>query len=46
MYKVKFSINGLVKEMTISANDSTAVTNIITNMYSESNVQIIDVRRV
>ena len=46
MYKVKIVIDGLVKEITVNANSSFEVQNIITNMYGNGKVQIIDIRRV
>ena len=46
MYKVKIVIDGLVKEITVNANSSFEVQNIITNMYGTGKVQIIDIRRV
>ena len=46
MYKVKIVIDGLVKEITVNANSSFEVQNIITNMYGIGKVQIIDIRRV
>lgn len=46
MYKVKIVIDGLLREMTINANSSVEVQNIITNMYGTGKVQIIDIRRI
>lgn len=46
MYKVKYVIDGVIKEITISANDSLSVQRIISNMYGNGRVQIIDIRRV
>ena len=46
MYKVKIVIDGLVKEITVNANSSVEIQNIITNMYGTGKVQIIDIRRV
>lgn len=47
MYKVKIVINGVLREMTINANNALEVQQIITNMYSGvGGVQIIDIRRV
>lgn len=34
MYKVKIVINGVLREMTINANNAIEVQQIITNMYS------------
>ena len=46
MYKVKIVIDGLVKEITVNANSSVEVQNIITDMYGTGKVQIIDIRRI
>lgn len=47
MYKVKIVINGVLREMTINANNAIEVQQIITNMYSGvGEVEIIDMRRV
>lgn len=46
MYKVKIVIDGLVKEITVNANSSFEIQNIITNMYGTGKVQIIDIRRI
>ena len=46
MYKVKIVIDGLVKEITVNANSSFEIQNMITNMYGTGKVQIIDIRRV
>lgn len=46
MYKVKFTIDGLLKEMTVNANDSNTAMNIVINMYGNGKIQIIDIRRL
>lgn len=46
MYKVKYVIDGVVKEMTVNANDAITAQNLITNMYGQGQVQIIDIRRI
>lgn len=47
MYKVKIVINGVLKEMTVNANSSIEVQNIITNMYTGvGGIEIIDIRRI
>lgn len=46
MYKVKISINGIIKEITVNASSSIEVNQIITNMYGSGKYQIIDIRRV
>lgn len=46
MYKVRISIDGIIKEITVNANDSIMAQNLVTNMYGSGKVQIIDIRRV
>lgn len=46
MYKVRISIDGIIKEMTVNANDAYTAQQIVTNMYSNGNIQIIDIRRL
>lgn len=46
MYKVKYSINGVLREITINASDAIQAQTMITNMYGGGNVQIIDIRRI
>ena len=46
MYKVKYVINGIVKEITINASDAVQAQSMFTNMYGNGNVQIIDIRRI
>lgn len=46
MFIVKYSIDGLIREMTINANDEANVQAIITNMFSGGNVEIIEIRRI
>lgn len=46
MYKVRISIDGIIKEMTINANDAVTAQNLVTNMYGNGRVQILDVRRI
>lgn len=46
MYKVKYSINGVLREITINANDAIQAQTMFTNMYGGGNVQIIDIRRI
>lgn len=46
MYKVKISVDGIIKEISVNASSSIEVQTIITNMYGTGKVQIIDIRRV
>lgn len=46
MYKVKYSINGVLREITINASDALQAQTMFTNMYGSGNVQIIDIRRI
>lgn len=46
MYKVKYSINGVLREITINASDALQAQTMFTNMYGNGNVQIIDIRRI
>lgn len=46
MYKVKYTIDGIIKEMTVNASDAITAQNLITNMYGTGRIQIIDIRRV
>lgn len=46
MYKVRLSIEGIIKEMTVNASDAVTAQNLVTNMYDSGKVQIIDIRRV
>lgn len=46
MYDVTYSIDGVIKHISIKANDSIAVMNAITNMFGAGRVQIIDMRRM
>lgn len=46
MYKVKISIDGIIKEISVNASSSIEVQTIITNMYGTGRFQIIDIRRV
>lgn len=46
MYDVTYSIDGVIKHISIKANDSIAVMNAITNMFGAGKVQIIDMRRM
>lgn len=46
MYKIRISIEGIIKEITITANDAFSAQQAITNMYGSGKVQIIDIRRI
>ena len=46
MFEVTISVDGIIKNIMINANDSFQVTNIVTNMYGNGRVQIINIRRV
>lgn len=46
MYRVRLSIDGIIKEITVNANDAFTAQQIATNMYGAGKVQIIDIRRV
>lgn len=46
MFEVTYSINGIIKTININANDQFQVQEIFLNMYSGSNAEIINVRRI
>ena len=46
MYEVTYSIDGIIKKITINANDQIQAQLIFTNMYGTGKVQIINIRRV
>lgn len=48
MFEVTYSIDGLIKKITINANDAVQAQQIFTNMYGSGfgNIQIINVRRI
>ena len=46
MYKVKYSIDGIISSTYIRADDAVTATNIFTNMYGIGKVQILDIVRV
>ena len=45
MYEITYSIDGVIKKISVPANDAITVQNIFTNMYGNEKVQIINVRR-
>lgn len=46
MYKVRLSIDGIIKEIEVNASDAFTAQQMATNMYGSGKVQIIDIRRV
>lgn len=46
MFEVTYSFNGLIKKVTVSANDAVTAQQVFTNMYGSGNIQIINVRRI
>lgn len=46
MYKVRYVINGVVKEMIINAKNGLEAQQLITNMHGTGAIQIIDIRRI
>ena len=46
MYEVTYSIDGILKKISINATDSIQAQQIFTNMYSGGKVEIINIKRV
>lgn len=46
MYDVTYSLNGIIKHISINAQNENEVFNIITNMYGNGTIQIINIRRI
>lgn len=46
MYEVTYSVNGIVRKISINANDAIQAQEIVTNMFGTGNVQIINYRRI
>ena len=47
MYEVTYTLDGVLKKMTLKANDSMSATQIFTNMYQGfGKMQIIDIKRI
>lgn len=46
MYEVTIVNNGIISKIQIQANDSYTVNKIVTNMYGNGKVQIINIRRL
>lgn len=44
MYDVTYSLNGIIKHISINAQNE--VFNIITNMYGNGTIQILNIRRI
>lgn len=45
MYEVTYSIDGIIKRVTINANDSIQALDIFTNMYGNGRYQVINIVR-
>ena len=45
MYEVTYSINGIIKRISINAGDSLTAQNMFTSMFSGENVDIINIVR-
>lgn len=45
MYEVTYSIDGIVRTLDVSASDAVQAQQIITNMFGQGNVQIINWKR-
>lgn len=46
MYEITYTIDGIIRKVTINANDSLQAQSIFTNMYGTGKTQIINIRRV
>lgn len=46
MFEVTYSVEGIIRKISIKADDSIQAQNIFTNMYGNAKVQIINIRRV
>lgn len=46
MYEVTYSIEGIIRKISINASDAVQVTNIMTNIFGTGKVQIINIRRI
>lgn len=46
MYEVTYSIDGIIKKISINASDSIQAQMIFTNMYGSGRTQIINIRRI
>ena len=45
MYEVTYSIDGIIKKISVVADDAITAQNLATNMFGAGRVQIIDIRR-
>lgn len=46
MYEVTYSIDGIIKKLSVNADDAITAQNIITNMFGGGRIEIIEIRRV
>ena len=46
MFEVTYSVEGIIRKISIKADDNIQAQNIFTNMYGTGKVQIINIRRV
>ena len=46
MFEVTYSMEGIIRKITINASDAVQAQSMFTNMYGNGNVQIIDIRRI
>lgn len=46
MYEVTYSIDGIIKKISINADDAITAQSMFTNMFTGGKVEIIDIRRV
>lgn len=46
MYEVTYSIDGIIKKLSVNADDAITAQDIITNMFGGGRIEIIDIRRV
>lgn len=46
MFEVTYSIEGIIRKVSINASDAVQAQNLLTSMYGSGKIQIINVRRV
>lgn len=46
MYEVTYTIDGIIKKISIRADDQIQVQSIFTNMFSGQRIEIINIRRI
>lgn len=46
MYKIQYTIDGIVRSLTINASSSLEATQMLTNMYGSGKIQIISIIKV